>query len=356
MDHSLVWIFLLGAVYWARGARILGIFPTPSISHQLPFQTIMKALAARGHEITVISPDPLKTPVPNYTDVDLSFSYEYFHSSFDFATMDQATPYELIEQMIPVVTEMVKKQLSSPQLQEFIRSNATKYDLVFLEALLYQSYHGLIHLVGSPPVIGILSLECFWTAGDAMGTPNNPAFVPEILLSYGNRMTFYERLQNMLFWLWIRYKIYLEAFPEQEAIMRRFFGSSPPSIIDAERNISLLMLSSNWVFNYPIPLMPTVLTFHSLHVKTTNDTLPNDLQTFLDEAEYGVIYFSLGSNVRSDRMPQEKRHAFLSAFSELPQRILWKWESDSLPGQPPNVRLGKWLPQQDILGIISFCC
>jgi hypothetical protein len=68
----------------------------------------------------------------------------------------------------------------------------------------YQSYHGLIHLVGSPPVIGILSLECLWTAGDAVGTPSNPAFVPEILLSYGNRMTFYERLQNTLFWLWIR--------------------------------------------------------------------------------------------------------------------------------------------------------
>jgi hypothetical protein len=84
------------------------------------------------------------------------------------------------------------------------RSNATKYDLVFLEALTYQSYYGLIHLVGSPPVIGILSLECFWTAGEATGTPSNPAFVPEIILSYGNRMTFYERLQNMLFWLWIR--------------------------------------------------------------------------------------------------------------------------------------------------------
>jgi hypothetical protein len=84
------------------------------------------------------------------------------------------------------------------------RSNATKYDLVFLEALTYQSYHGLIHLVGSPPVIGILSVECFWTTGEAMGTPTNPAFIPEILLSYGNHMTFYERLQNMMFWLWIR--------------------------------------------------------------------------------------------------------------------------------------------------------
>jgi glucuronosyltransferase len=78
------------------------------------------------------------------------------------------------------------------------------YDLVFLEAIIFQSYHGLIHHVGSPPVIGIMSLECLWTAGDAMGTPTNPAFIPEVVLSYGNHMTFYERLQNTLFWLWIR--------------------------------------------------------------------------------------------------------------------------------------------------------
>jgi hypothetical protein len=62
-----------------------------------------------------------QTPVPNYTDVDLSFSYEVFHSAIDFATMDQSTAYEFIEQMIPVMIEMIDKQLSSPQLQEFIR-------------------------------------------------------------------------------------------------------------------------------------------------------------------------------------------------------------------------------------------
>jgi glucuronosyltransferase len=63
-----------------------------------------------------------------------------------------------------------------------------------------------------------------------------------------------------------------------------------------------------------------------------------------------VIYFSLGSNTRSDHLPEQKRLAFLEAFSELPQKVLWKWESDVLPGQPSNVKLGKWLPQQDILG------
>ena len=75
-----------------------------------------------------------------------------------------------------------------------------------------------------------------------------------------------------------------------------------------------------------------------------------DLQKFLDEAQEGVIYFSLGTNVFSDRLPEEKIRAFLGAFTELPQKVLWKWESDILPGQPPNVKTGKWLPQQDILG------
>jgi len=31
------------------------------------------------------------------------------------------------------------------------------------------------------------------------------------------------------------------------------------------------------------------------------------------------------------------------------QHVLWKWESDTLPGQPSNVKFGKWLPQFDIL-------
>jgi hypothetical protein len=56
--------------------------------------------------------------------------------------------------------------------------------------------------------------------------------------------------------------------------MRKHFGSSPPPVTEAERNISLLILSYNWVFNYPMPLMPSIVAVHSLHVKTSNDPLP----------------------------------------------------------------------------------
>ena len=81
--------------------------------------------------------------------------------------------------------------------------------------------------------------------------------------------------------------------------------------------------------------------------------LDQDLQKYLDEAPYGVIYFSMGSKLRSTSMPESKRNAFLGAFSKVKQHVLWKWEGDTLPGQPSNVKVGKWLPQSDILG---ECC
>jgi len=53
-------VFMLCAEFRGHGARILGIFPSASPSHHIVYQVIMKALAARGHQITVISTDPLK--------------------------------------------------------------------------------------------------------------------------------------------------------------------------------------------------------------------------------------------------------------------------------------------------------
>ena len=80
-----------------------------------------------------------------------------------------------------------------------------------------------------------------------------------------------------------------------------------------------------------------------------------DLEDYLNEAEHGVIYFSMGSMIRAETLPSDKTDAFLQAFSELPQRVLWKWEADTLPGQPENVRIAKWLPQFDILSKYLLC-
>ena len=49
-------------------------------------------------------------------------------------------------------------------------------------------------------------------------------------------------------------------------------------------------------------------------------------------------------------MPEKYRRMFLNVFSKLKQRVLWKWETETMPDLPPNVKLNKWLPQPDVLG------
>lgn len=70
----------------------------------------------------------------------------------------------------------------------------------------------------------------------------------------------------------------------------------------------------------------------------------------MDESSDGVIYFSMGSLLKMETMPEDKRQAFVDAFAELPQRIVWKWDNESLPGQTDNIFIAKWLPQRDVLG------
>lgn len=76
-----------------------------------------------------------------------------------------------------------------------------------------------------------------------------------------------------------------------------------------------------------------------------------DLKTILDSSENGVIYFSLGSVVKSSKMPRETVSFLLSELAKLKQTVLWKWEDDQLPNLPKNVVVKKWFPQNDILSM-----
>ncbi|XP_067000258.2 UDP-glucosyltransferase 2 [Anabrus simplex] len=308
----------------------------------------MKALAARGHQVTVISPNPQKIPITNYTDIDLSESYK-FTAEWGFHAMDNIQPVDTMRLFNHMFSKVVDFQLGSPQIQALIKNNDTRFDLVIIERLTYQSFLGLIHQWGSPPVVGVLSLGGTSISYNNMGNPFNPSYLPDIFSPYSDHMSFWERFYNAYVCMKMMYIWRSEVLPGQEALLRKYFGSAPPSVYETEHNDSLLLLNNHWSLSYPRPLLPNVVELTGLHVQTTTKPLPKDIKSFLDGAEHGVIYFSLGSNVKSVNLPQEKVKHILDAFSEVPQRVLWKWESDSLPGKPSNVMIRKWLPQQDVL-------
>ena len=76
----------------------------------------------------------------------------------------------------------------------------------------------------------------------------------------------------------------------------------------------------------------------------------------MDEATDGVIYFSFGSLVLIESLPEKTLLAIYSAFEKLaPIRILMKIvHKDRLPpGLPKNVLTLPWIPQVPVLSKTS---
>lgn len=98
---------------------------------------------------------------------------------------------------------------------------------------------------------------------------------------------------------------------------------------------------------YKTYVLPGIVHVGGAHIKPPK-ALPQNLQEFIDQAEHGVILFSLGAYLQSSQMPKGKIEIILNAFSKLKQRIIWKFEDESII-TPKNVLVKKWLPQSDIL-------
>lgn len=54
-----------------EGARILGVFPFAAHSHYALGSRLMKALAEKGHDVTIIAPYREKNPPKNYREIFL---------------------------------------------------------------------------------------------------------------------------------------------------------------------------------------------------------------------------------------------------------------------------------------------
>lgn len=64
-------LILLLCVTINESYKILGIFHTHSKSHYIAGGALMKGLAEKGHDVTVISPFPQEKPLKNFRDVTI---------------------------------------------------------------------------------------------------------------------------------------------------------------------------------------------------------------------------------------------------------------------------------------------
>lgn len=84
------------------------------------------------------------------------------------------------------------------------------------------------------------------------------------------------------------------------------------------------------------------------HVQNHTNPLPADIKQFIESAEHGVVYFSLGGNLKPSKMTDEKKQAIQGALSKIKQKVIWKWDEE-LKVDTNKFMVRKWFPQDDIL-------
>ncbi|XP_068085860.1 UDP-glycosyltransferase UGT5 [Anabrus simplex] len=342
---------LICSVTIANGANILALLNIPSPSIHLWNSVHLTALAERGHNVTVLSTRALKEPVPNHTDIVLEGIYEFLEQQEDYVMEDMSdmSPYTLLALFTGWMKGFCQFSMENKGMKTLMNyPDDFKFDLIIFEPTSGECLLAVVKKFGSPPVVAVSSFSHPHWLNEYIANPNHPAYTPHLFLTYTDHMTFFERLHNVIFYLYTNYMWHIKTLPEIDEIVKRYLGPAGAVPTEELRKISMMFVNTHPSFDYPRPLLPSFIEIAGIHIKEPQP-LPKDLQVFLDEAKEGVIYFSLGSNVRSDKLQEDKRRALLEAFAQLPYKVLLKWESDTLPGQPKNVKVGKWLPQKDIL-------
>ncbi|CAB0019577.1 unnamed protein product [Nesidiocoris tenuis] len=339
----------------SSGARILAWYAMPAKSHHIAFQPILRALAERGHKIDFYTTITMKDPPANIRVIELpSFMSAGGGPNLNFKEFgDLASPLvsTIMYKMGMGGNDMIA---SSPEFQKLMSSDE-KYDLVLGEFLFVnENSVALMHKFKVPGIATQPLGDCAWV-NEIAGLPDNPSYMVDWKSLFTGRMNFFQRLYNAYTTVITNVvSYYFVTFPLQ-AQMDRMFNytgwETRPRLPMLMSDLALILVNTHHSVGYPYPKAPHVKEVGGAFIGP-NKPLPKDLQTYLDAAKEGVIYFSLGSVVDPVQFVEDGSFVeFVNAFKKLKQNILWKWRDGvELPKvEAPNIKFSPWVPQQDVL-------
>jgi len=331
--------------------HFLMLLPFSTKSHRNVFMPLATALCKRGHKITMLSNHP-----PHDTNENITYlmhDLEHFRAErgnmFEEDTQGPGM-FDRFKEIFPLIgrdfykDETVKKLYAKKQ----------TFDAFIIDQLFNEVTFPFAH---NRPMI-LLTPSCLDPSNSAMmGNVQNPSYVMNFLTAYDVPMSFTDRVKNlfMSISLPVMWKGATRELVQVE-ISKQF--PNLPTLAHMERQQSLNLINCHFSFGSVLPMLPNQVEVGGMHLRPSKP-LPKDLESFLSGST-PVIYFSLGSVLKSKDLGLARTQIFINAFSKLPYKVLWKYEAD-IKNLPSNIKVEKWMPQQDILGhqnvkvFISHC-
>ncbi|NXA70891.1 UD11 glucuronosyltransferase, partial [Mohoua ochrocephala] len=258
-------VLLLSLLGLAAAGKLL-VVPVDG-SHWLSMREVVEILGQKGHEVVVVAPEvtmhikPSKNFVMKrysvpYSKGDLGKEFQaFFHFSFEQGSFLErfVKAYRGIERIIKFGVSGCQHLLQNKELLRYLEES--KFDALLTDPVVlcgailakHLSLPAVYFLRGIPCGLDFAATQC----------PRPPSYVPRGFTQLTDRMSFLQRVQNLLhdipdlFICDFAFEPYSElasAFLQQDVTVQDLLGQA-----------SVWLLRSDFVLEYPRPLMPNII-------------------------------------------------------------------------------------------------
>ncbi|XP_028617318.1 UDP-glucuronosyltransferase 1-9-like, partial [Grammomys surdaster] len=257
-------VCLLLASGLAQAGRLL-VVPMDG-SHWLTMQMVVEKLIHRGHEVVVVVPEvswqlskslncTMKTYSTSHTLEDLDREFKYF-SHTQWKTPENGMRSFLsgsAKGFFDIIFSHCRNLFNDKKLVEYLKQSS--FDAVFLDPF---DMCGLIvaKYLSLPSVIFSRGIFCHYFEEGAQ-CPSLPSYVPRLLSTFTDTMTFKERVWNHL--------LYIEElsfcpyyFKSVEKVASEILQTTV-TMTDLFSPVAIWLLRTDFVLDFPRPVMPNVV-------------------------------------------------------------------------------------------------
>nr|XP_057926344.1 UDP-glucuronosyltransferase 2A2-like [Doryrhamphus excisus] len=351
---------LLCASSCVTGGRIL-VFPV-DISHWINMKVLIEELHTRGHDITVIQLRDnwyIKPESDLYHTINLNFSCGFNEHNFNLIVTRVlkmlrkgsslwtylSAQYQVMNYFYELNNLVVQMLGDIFEDKEMMKSfHDAKYDMVLTDP----AFGGgvlLAHRLGLPLVLNVR-----WAIqgdGHHMIAPSPLSYVPIPGVILTDKMTFSERIKNMMCYLLSSWYVWYVADSAYRPFVHHYFG---PDVhyMELFQAADIWLMRNDFTLEFPRPTMPNVVYMAGFQCKASKP-LPQELEDFVQSSgEHGVIVMTLGTLVAY--LPEDITDDIAAAFARLPQKVIWRHQGKRPSTLGNNTLLLDWLPQNDLLG------
>ncbi|XP_044158733.1 UDP-glucuronosyltransferase 1-2-like isoform X4 [Bufo gargarizans] len=341
------------AFRFAEGGKLL-VIPQDG-SHWLSMRNVVDKLSEKGHQIVIVVPE-VNFHVKNIDHYTVrtyhgSYSKDFMQNLIKESTkhvfthktllQDMKISYEMIVNTTNFVTSTCENLLKNETLIKDLETS--NFDAMLSDSIFPCGEIIAEHL--SIPSIFFLRGAFFSLDFQAARSPSPPSYIPRMLTTFTDHMTYSQRVINSLLALveYMAYNLLYAPF----AHMASEFLHRDVTVWELFSRASIVLLRFDFVFEFPRPVMPNMIFIGGINC-ANKKPLNQDFEKLVNSSgEHGFVVFSLGSMV--SEIPMDKAMDMAEAFRSIPQTVIWRYTGKVPSNLGSNTHLVKWLPQNDLL-------